>query len=625
MGLALGLFATFGVVGPLALAADTTPGLNPGERLVPVKNCAVILEADWAGASAEQVAKSIDLLATYRWTGECRSGLANGVGMLFPQALIDQFAQQNMTYTQEYVFGRDTGISNMTSTVLGRSTTYRRGGRSVELSNVDDALTPVWADLSTDSGPKPSGVSLTETVNGQTTITRVSTTQSSCWIDREKYKGCGLNNDFQVYGVDVASMTAVQKFSCPNPRTPKGCDVLWREKLDPVRARIAAVIGDVGTNGSKLRAEAPDWFVAWEAGYKARQEVAAQAARDKAVREAAVRAEAAQLAQAQAAKAAATRAAADQAFQAGLKTKNAGQLFVLADDLRNGGEPQKARDALRALISRFPDSPLSATAAQQLSNLPPGPSSSAAPQGGSVTRASTSGGGKVASGRDCESILWDFVKPLKEKGPFAAPTMAADQTTEQMYEHSVWSQRQFLRLADAIPACRGDPARQKVADAVASEIRQCKQYSRTPGTCERGAYNGGAPDRRGSQAAIEQALQAIINSNSAGRSTVAMGAQPGPASSACRQALASNDALLNASTQAGKSYKLNENGSGSKAIFQHAMWATWSRMQVLDASCRGEPEYQQYEGLKVTYDGAKRSCVQLSSDGGGSCVPARLY
>lgn len=48
---------------------------------------------------------------------------------------------------------------------------------------------------------------------------------------------------------------------------------------------------------------------------------------------------------------------------------NAGQLFAKADELSAQGDKAKAREVLLSLVSRFPDHPLAATAAQQMTAL----------------------------------------------------------------------------------------------------------------------------------------------------------------------------------------------------------------------------------------------------------------
>jgi hypothetical protein len=63
------------------------------------------------------------------------------------------------------------------------------------------------------------------------------------------------------------------------------------------------------------------------------------------------------------------QAAAEKAYRDSLAQMNAGQLFARADELSSAGEPIKAREVLRTLLSRFPDHALAATAAAQLSKM----------------------------------------------------------------------------------------------------------------------------------------------------------------------------------------------------------------------------------------------------------------
>ncbi|WP_447787696.1 hypothetical protein [Variovorax boronicumulans] len=59
-------------------------------------------------------------------------------------------------------------------------------------------------------------------------------------------------------------------------------------------------------------------------------------------------------------------AQAEQQFRASLQTLNPGQLFARADELSAQGDGARAREVQRALMSRFPNHPLAATAARQM-------------------------------------------------------------------------------------------------------------------------------------------------------------------------------------------------------------------------------------------------------------------
>lgn len=71
-------------------------------------------------------------------------------------------------------------------------------------------------------------------------------------------------------------------------------------------------------------------------------------------------------------------------FQSKLDTFGAGQLFAFADELDQQGQYEMARAARRALISRFPDSQLAGTAAQQLAASAPRTAAAAIPAPGAA-------------------------------------------------------------------------------------------------------------------------------------------------------------------------------------------------------------------------------------------------
>jgi hypothetical protein len=55
------------------------------------------------------------------------------------------------------------------------------------------------------------------------------------------------------------------------------------------------------------------------------------------------------------------------------------------------------------------------------------------------------------------------------------------------------------------------------------------------------------------------------------------------------------------------------------------MYITSQRMEVLDKYCKGEPQYATYAPTEASYKTALDGCRALSSDGGGSCKPERLW
>ncbi|MDA7415728.1 hypothetical protein PGB34_05070 [Xenophilus arseniciresistens] len=102
-------------------------------------------------------------------------------------------------------------------------------------------------------------------------------------------------------------------------------------------------------------------------------------------------------------------ARAEQQFRTSLQTMNPGQLFARADELTAQGDAVRAREVQRALVSRFPDHPLAATAARQMTGgAPGGGSTPAAPAAASAGGSATPAGTGAAAGRlpsaQCEAM-----------------------------------------------------------------------------------------------------------------------------------------------------------------------------------------------------------------------------
>ncbi|MDP9882390.1 hypothetical protein J2W25_006730 [Variovorax boronicumulans] len=102
---------------------------------------------------------------------------------------------------------------------------------------------------------------------------------------------------------------------------------------------------------------------------------------------------------------------AEQQFQMSLQTMNPGQLFARADELNAQGEETRAREVQRALMSRFPDHPLTATAARQMageSRVSPAPveTSRTGSQSGASSTASQVSLADCAPERDAVVARW---------------------------------------------------------------------------------------------------------------------------------------------------------------------------------------------------------------------------
>lgn len=109
---------------------------------------------------------------------------------------------------------------------------------------------------------------------------------------------------------------------------------------------------------------------------------------------------------------------------------NAGQLFAKADELSSQGDTAKAREVLCSLVSRFPDHPLAATAAQQMATMSAASAASAnaantnaAASNSLITGAAGSSGGNATGSKaglqlSCNDSLEPYLNSLPS---FSAP------------------------------------------------------------------------------------------------------------------------------------------------------------------------------------------------------------
>lgn len=350
--------------------AANPPPLLPNEYIAMTRNgCAIIAFAGLSDGGNK--AKFISELATEDWSGQCREGLVHGWG-----TLTRHFGPGAALGTGErYFLGRSVSIQHGPSLFgSGRDVTYtdKRAAQVAFVKDGKDPFAPVWSS----------------SINGGTTVIDPkemvvwSTQQNSCIAETEQFKNCDADRNYDVFGVQqMGGAAGLKTHWCPNPRSSAGCEALWREKTAGAVQRIQELVARVKQQDAEDRASQADLMAPW---LRARMEARMAAAL------AVVRKDAEAAAQRNAARAAgdsknaAARDKADSAFAANLAKMNAGQLFALADAKRLEGDPDKARQAYRALLSRFSDHALAGQAAQQLTALPAAPATvaSATPAGG---------------------------------------------------------------------------------------------------------------------------------------------------------------------------------------------------------------------------------------------------
>lgn len=173
-------------------------------------------------------------------------------------------------------------------------------------------------------------------------------------------------------------------------------------------------------------------------------------------------------------------------FRDSLNAMNAGQLFAKADELSSSGDAAKAREVLRALVSRFPDHPLAAQAANQLSNLSSGGGSRQADSGAGVNTNSSKGsaqaGSSGISGRPFEECLSNEKKnTAMDAKLLAIPKNDTVKLLRGGHFASRW-------LVENYSQCLPDPRAKEQVDGfrktMAETMQTCKQLSSNPSICE---------------------------------------------------------------------------------------------------------------------------------------------
>lgn len=171
--------------------------------------------------------------------------------------------------------------------------------------------------------------------------------------------------------------------------------------------------------------------------------------------------------------------AADQAYRDSLRSMNPGQLFSKADELASNGEREKARDVLRALVSRFPDHPLATQAALQMSGGGASKTSNSGNSGSSGSNVQPSGSG---------GACWDIIaKKDKEYEALNRKPMPAGATPPLM--RIMWMTADLMQVIDS--HCAGDAKAAKYRSELQNSYKQAKT------ACEQMSTGGCTPNPYG--------------------------------------------------------------------------------------------------------------------------------
>lgn len=345
----------------------TTPEILPNEVYGLTSNgCGIILDMQGKtfvelnnvlpdGTLGKTRIDPVKYIATQVWSGDCSGGLAQGWGKFGPSG--PDGVESEYWSESEFAYGRDLGVYKD-----GHSISYRvsdaQGKISVlRLQNLGegDAVVPKWPVTDVD---------LFEGSSFSYADKNYRTEISNCYLDTNRFRGCS-GDGYLVYGIAVQDVSEgggeVVHHWCPQIKSTKGCENLWQELTATPMANLRTELQTYKTE----RVEMLQQYEAISGPWLAQQDERAAALMAERVTNEAAAASAA-ASQEQEKQVASQKAEED--FQQQLATANAGELFVLADELDSTGDVEQARLARRALISRFPDSPMAATAAEQMAS-----------------------------------------------------------------------------------------------------------------------------------------------------------------------------------------------------------------------------------------------------------------
>jgi hypothetical protein len=180
-------------------------------------------------------------------------------------------------------------------------------------------------------------------------------------------------------------------------------------------------------------------------------------------------------------------AAADRDYRASLNSMNAGQLFAKADELSSNGDTAKAREVLRALVSRFPDHPLAAQAASQMAGMSSNQTNNAnngnGANAGSNNGAASNGSVPAVGGGKC----WD-VMAKREKEYEAINRRPTPAGATPPFMRVMWMTADSIKIIDTY--CAGDAKAAKYRSELQLAYNQsktaCEQLS--AGQCQPNPY-----------------------------------------------------------------------------------------------------------------------------------------
>lgn len=384
------------------------------------------------------------------WKGDCSSGLAMGWGRYGPPG--KDGVDSEFWPEQEFAYGYSLDVMRSQMDTHYMLPAVEGAARQVSIRRLgeDGSGAPAWASSGSDlwGGSSVSADGL-----------NFRTNTSNCYIDSKRFRGCS-GDGYPVFGItrqELVTGGQVTEHWCPDPRSSSGCASLWNELAGPTLAKARAIISE------------------WREKRDARVEEYALTMRPwlsrKDERDAAQRAEADRLA---AERDSAARAA-EQRYRDSLKTLNAGELFTLADELAATGDATKAREVRRALVSRFPDSALAATAAQQLA------ATAVAASPSSVASSTPAGNGYAAGVVGGAGLPLAECRRMEDASDIPRKMAALQQDNLNQMTRGIIVAADFM--IDTYRACLPDPTAQQIVAQYektrAETLVTCRKVSST--------------------------------------------------------------------------------------------------------------------------------------------------
>jgi hypothetical protein len=312
-----------------------------------------------------------EFLRTVVWSGDCPDGLAHGLGILVRREYLAGLIDNKW----EYSHGRKLSRSLSAGYAPGaRHLSYSLGDAYVIIPAWRDPFVPRFGKWTDDASSTKISVMRSSQGKSHTII-------NAEWVPCNQMvkhpRGC---SDTKVFDVPTISVTTfldkehqTTRAPCPNLRDTKGCEALWQQIAGPVIAEIQPLIAQAEADDTARRKRYADLNAMFLLNARVmRMANDAEAQQNKERRLAAVaEGEAAEKKRGEAAEAEklAKQQQAERDFKAQLTRLNAGQLYVMADEMKTAGKPAQAREALHALITRFPDHALAGNAASMLATL----------------------------------------------------------------------------------------------------------------------------------------------------------------------------------------------------------------------------------------------------------------